>query len=109
MTDLMVKLLHAKIYEQFDFLHLHDDVMKDIKNGILYGCEDKDSMEEIFSKMIINSMTISAEISAQIILEMLLSGGVIKPIDERLAREKLFSVVKEQDSVSDNGENKTTK
>lgn len=101
MDNLMAAALHSVIYEQFESWNSQDDVRKEIENGILYGCEKKDSMEEIFVKMLFNAMKISAEISAKVILEMLLTEGVIKPADERQLRKDIISIVKEQVSVSD--------
>lgn len=110
MDDLMATALHSMIYKQFETWNSQEDDRKEIENGILYGCEKKDSMEEVFVKMLFNAMKISAEISAKVIFEILLTAGVIKPADERELRAGILSVVKEPISVSDiNGDEKTTK
>ena len=97
MDNLMEKALHSMIYKQFDSWYLQNDCRKEIEDAILYGCEKKDDTERIFVKMLFNAMKISAEISAKIVLEMLLTGGVVKPADERQLRKDILSVVKEND------------
>lgn len=110
MDDLMAAALHSMIYKQFESWDSQDDSRKEIEDGILHGCEKKDGMEEIFVRMLFNAMKISAEISAKVILEMLLTGGVIKPADEKLLRKDILSVVKEQVPESGiKGEGKKTK
>ena len=105
MDALMTAALHSMICKQFEFWASQDAVRKEIENGILYGCEKKDSMEDIFVKMLFNAMKISAEISAKVILEILLTAEVIEPADERRLRKDIISIVKEQVSASDiNGE-----
>ena len=107
MDNLMEKALHSMIYEQFESWNSQEDVMKEIEEGMLHGCERKDSMEVIFVKMLFNAMKISAEISAKIILEILLTAGVIKPADERQLRKDILSVVKENDpGYNANGDRK---
>ena len=82
--------------EYFRSWDSQDGSRKEIEDGILHGCEKKDSTEEIFVGMLFNAMKISAEISAKVILEILLTGGVIRPADEKLLRKDILSVVKEQ-------------
>lgn len=48
MDDLMATALHSMIYKQFETWNSQEDDRKEIENGILYGCEKKDSMEEVF-------------------------------------------------------------
>ena len=44
--------------------------------------------------MIINSMEIAAGVSAKIILEILLTAGVIEPVEEEKLRRNVLSVIK---------------
>lgn len=97
MDNLTATALHSMIYEQFESWDSQEDARKEIEDGILRGCERKDSTEEIFVKMLFNAMKISAEISAKIVLEILLTAGVVKPADERQLRKDILSVVKEND------------
>lgn len=109
MDDLMAEALHSMIHKQFESWD-SQDAKKEIENAILHGCGKQDSMEEVFVKMLFNAMKISAEISAKVILEMLLTGGVIKPADEKQLRKDILSVVKKQVPVSDfNREGEKTK
>lgn len=100
MDDLMAAALHSMIHKCFETWNDQDDAREEIENAILYGCEKKDSMEKIFVKMLFNAMEVSAEISAKVILEILLAAGVIEPADERQLRKDILSVVKEPVSVS---------
>ena len=97
MDDLTATALHSMIYKQFESWDSQDDDRKEIEDAILYGLEKKDSMERIFVKMLFNAMKISAEISAKIIFEILLTAGVVKPADERQLRKDILFVVKEND------------
>lgn len=100
MDNLMEKALHSMIYKQFESWNAQDDAMSEIENGILHGCDRADSMERLCVKTLFIAMKISAEISAKVILEMLLTGGVIKPADEHQLRKDILSVVKKQNLVS---------
>ena len=106
MDSLMERALHSMIYKQFESWDSQEDVRKEIENGILYGCEKKDSMERVFVKMLFNAMKISAEISVKVILELLLTAEVIKPADERQLRKDILSVVKEKNPESDINEDR---
>lgn len=109
MDKLMEKALHAVIHKQFETWNAQNAAVDEIERGLLFGCDKADCAERIYAKMIINSMRIAAEISAKIILEMLLTAEVIEPADEKLLRKDLFSVVKEPVPASGiNGEGKDT-
>ena len=97
MDDLMATALHSMIHKCFETWNGQDDARKEIENAILCGCERKDSTERIFVKMLFNAMEISAEISAKVILEILLTAGVIEPADERQLRKDILSIVKGND------------
>lgn len=109
MDKLMEKALHSMIHRQFETLNTQDATVGEIKRRLLQGCDETDSAEEIYAKMIINSMEIAAEISAKIILEILIAAGMFESADERQLRRALFSVVEETVPVPDvNGEGKET-
>lgn len=98
----MEKALHSMIYKQFERWDEQGDTKEEIiEKGIFHGLEEGDGMEERYAKMLVNAMKISAEISAKVILEILLSAGVVEPTDERQLRKNFISIVKEQDLVCD--------
>lgn len=94
MDNLTATALSSMIHEQFESWKAQDDVRKEIEDAILLGCEKKDSTEEIFVKMLFNSMEIAAGISAKVILEILITAGVIEPVEETKLRKDILSVIK---------------
>ncbi len=94
MDNLTATALNSMIHKQFESWKGQEDVMEELKSELLKGCTDKDSTEEIFAMMIINSMEIAAGISAKVILEILLTAGVVKPVEEEKLRRNFLSVVK---------------
>ena len=101
MDDLTATALHSIIHKQFEVWNEQDAVVDEIERNLFQGCEKEDRAEKVYARMIINSMEIAAEISAKVILEMLLTGGVIKPANERQLRKDILSVVKESVPASD--------
>lgn len=61
---------------------------------VMRGCEEKDSYHEIYAKMLLNSMEISAEISTRIIMEMMILLGMVDEKDEKEIMKKMIYVVK---------------
>lgn len=107
MDNLMEKALHSMIHKQFATWNAQNAAVNEIKRGLLQGCDKADSVEEVYARMIINSMEVAAEISAKIILEILLTAGVFEAADERQLKKLIFSVVKEQVPECDiNGDKK---
>lgn len=96
MDNLTATALSSMIHEQFEKWNAQKDVMNQLKEGLLEGCTDENTQEEIYAKMIINSMEIAAGISAKIILEILLTNGMFEAADEKTIRRNLFSVVEER-------------
>ena len=94
MDNLTATALSSMIHEQFELWKSQDDVRKEIENGILLGCEKKNSMEEIFVKMLFNSMEIAAGISAKVIFEILITAGVMEQVEEEKLRKDILSVIK---------------
>ena len=83
--------LNYLVREQFE---RNKDILLE---AVMRGCEEKDSYHEIYAKMLINSMEISAEISTKVILEMLLKLGIVDEKDEREIMRNVLRVVKAQD------------
>lgn len=94
MDDLMASALHSMIHKQFETWKAQEETAGMIKNGLLQDCEVEDSNDKIYVRMIFNAMEIAADLSAKIILEMLLTAEVIKPQDEEQLRKIMLSVVK---------------
>lgn len=94
MDNLTVTALSSMIHEQFERWNEQKDVMNHLKEGLLEGCTDENTQEEIYAKMIINSMEIAAGISAKIILEILFTAGVMEPVEEEKLRKNVLSVIK---------------
>lgn len=96
MNKLMEQAIHTMIHKQFELWNEQDAVMNEFMRGLFHGCTNEDSRDEVYARMIINSMEIAAEISAKIVVEMLFTSGVFESVDERQLRKSLLSIVKEQ-------------
>ena len=94
MDNLTATALSSMIHEQFEKWNEQKDVMNQLKEGLLEGCTDENTQEEIYAKMIINSMEIAAGISAKIILEIVFTAGVMEPVEEEKLRKNVLSVIK---------------
>ncbi|MBD5484054.1 MAG: hypothetical protein HDR18_00750 [Lachnospiraceae bacterium] len=101
MDNLMEKALHSMIHKQFVTWNAQNAAISEIERGLLCGCSEADSAEKIYARMVINSMEVAAEISAKIILEILLTAGVFEAADERQLKKLIFSIVQEQVPESD--------
>lgn len=93
MDKLMETALHSMIHKQFELWNERGVVNK-FEEELLKGCTDEDTSEKVYARMIINSMEIAAQISAKIILEMLIASEVFQPADEKQIRKGILSVVK---------------
>ncbi len=109
MDDLTATALHSMIHKQFESWRASNDYIGEFERGLFQGVTHEDSKDKVYTKMILNSMNIAADISAKIILEILITAGVIKPADERQLRRDILSVVKGQSSVSDMNEDREEK
>ena len=94
MDNLTATALSSMIHEQFVSLSEQKDVMNQLKERLLEGCTRQDTKEEIYSRMIVNSMEIAANISAKIIMEILFTAGVMEPAAEEQLRKNVLTVVK---------------
>lgn len=91
MKNATEQALSYMVAEQFE---RNADILQE---AVMRGCEDKDSYHNIYVKMLLNSMKISAEISVRIMVEILISLGMIGEKDEREIMKKMLSVVKWRD------------
>ena len=94
MDDLTATALNAMIHKQFETWKNNDAFMDEIVETMCRGCKEEDSRDEVFIRMIYNSMEVAACVSAQIIMEILVTAGVVKPADEEQLRRNVLSVVK---------------
>lgn len=61
---------------------------------IMEGCEDTDSYEKIYSKMVFNAVRISSRLSVGIVIDMMTEFGLMKPADESDCRKSMWKIVK---------------
>lgn len=61
---------------------------------ILSGCEEDDTYEKIYAKMILNAVKMSIRLSVGIILDVLVDYGIAEPVDEDEARRSIISLIK---------------
>ncbi len=94
MDNLTALALSSMIHEQFASWNEQEEVMNNLKEELFKGCTHEDKKEEVISKMIINSMEIAANISARIIFEILLTAGLMEPVEEEQLRKNVLSVIK---------------
>ncbi len=67
-----------------------------VNEALLSGLEESDSKDEIYVKMLRNSMVVSADVAVKLVLEILFSLNVLAEVDEKKMRKTLLSVVKEE-------------
>ena len=89
MTDILAKAINSIVEEQ---LSLNENM---IKQNLLAETEETDSYESVVTKLVRNSLHISVNISAQIIIDMLINSNIIAPAPDEDLRRILLSVVKD--------------
>lgn len=89
MTELCAKVIQKVVAEQIES---NSDI---IEKFIFKGTNEGMSSEEIYSHMILNSVSLAVNMSVQIVSEMLLNSGTIEIADEEHLRKLLLSVVKD--------------
>lgn len=89
MTELCAKVIQKVVAEQIES---NSNV---IEKFIFNGTNEDMSSEEIYSHMILNSVSLAVNMSVQIVTEMLLNSGTIEIADEEHLRKLLLSVVKD--------------
>lgn len=65
-----------------------------LKENILSGCDETDSYENIYSRMVLNSIATSVKLAADIAITFLIKAGVSEPKSEEELRRLLMLVVK---------------
>lgn len=66
----------------------------DLQEELFKDCKETDSAEVVYSKMILNGISIATKIAAGMALDMLLKAGVLESLSEDDLRRKILSVVK---------------
>lgn len=70
---------------------------KELKEAILQGCREMNSLEEICARMVLNGVVISAKIVADMAINMLIDYGLVLPASDDELRKSLFSVVEKKE------------
>ncbi len=89
MTDILARAINSIVEEQ---LSLNEDM---IKQNLLAEIAETDNYELIMTKLVRNSLHLSVNISAQIIIDMLINSNIIAPAPDEDLRRILLSVVKD--------------
>lgn len=85
MDDLIRKVIEQEVARQLN------EQKEELQKSLLQGCGEKDTSEEIYTRMIVNSVYISVTLAADIAIGILLRGGV-QPRSEEELRRSLFAV-----------------
>lgn len=66
----------------------------EITEAIIEGCEEADSAEAVYGKMVANAVAVSVKMSIGTILDILIDLGIVESHDEEQLRKNILSVVK---------------
>ena len=92
MEDSTSELIRSVIGQEIDrwFSEQGDWLME----NILSGCDETDSFQNIYSRMVVNSIITSVKMAADIAISFLIKAGISEPKNEEELRRLLMSVVK---------------
>lgn len=79
--------IDRQIYEQ----------REELQEAILRGCDDKDTLEETCTKMVMNGVCFSARLAAEMAIGILLESGLFTPRSDDELRKSIFSVCSGKD------------
>ena len=65
-----------------------------LRENLLSGCDETDSFEKIYSRMVLNSIITSVKMAVDIAISFLIKAGISEPKNEEELRRLLMSVVK---------------
>lgn len=91
MDDLMRTVIAQEIGKQ-----LYEQ-KEELQEALFLGCDKKDTLEEICSKMVINGIYFSTKLAAEIAIGILLESGELTPYSEDEFRRRIFSVCNRKD------------
>ena len=90
MNDLMRMAIENEVRRQMDMQK------EELHEALFRGCNNDDTFEKVFSKMVINAVYCSVTLAAEMAIGILLEGGAVPRSEEEL-RRRLFSVCGEKD------------
>ena len=93
MSDLMATAIETKINQLFELRKEH------IIKKIFDGCDNMDSYEQVYAKGIYNSMIISVDLSVELVIDTLMSLGIVGAADEKKIRKEIFSAVRTEEQI----------
>lgn len=91
MSELMATAIEAKVNQLFELKKEH------IIEKLFEGCDNTDSYEQVYSKGICNAMIISVDLSVELVIDTLMSLGIVAAADEKKIRKGILSVVQTQE------------
>ena len=95
MSDLMATAIEAKVNQLFELKKEY------IMEKLFDGCDNTDSYERVYAKGIYNAMIISVDLSVELVIDTLMSLGIIGAADEKKIRKEIISVVQTGERISD--------
>ena len=95
MSDLMAMAIEAKVNQLFESRKEH------ILEKLFDGCDNTDSYEQVYAKGIYNAMIISVDLSVELVIDTLMSLGIVGAADEKKIRKEIFSAVKTEERISE--------
>lgn len=87
MSDLMAMAIEAKVKQLFELRKEH------IVEKLFDGCDNMDSYEQVYAKGIYNAMIISVDLSVELVIDTLMSLGIVDAADEKKIRKEIISAV----------------
>lgn len=98
MNDLIRKVIEQEVARQLD------EQKEELQEALFQGCGERDTPEEIYTKMIINGIYFSVTLAADMAIGILLRGGA-EPRSEEELRRQIFSVCKDEEKqITDAGQ-----
>lgn len=93
MSNLMATVIETKVNQLFKLRKEH------IIEKLFEGCDNTDSYERVYSKGIYNAMIISVDLSVEVIVDALMSLGIVGAADERKLRKEILSAVQTEEQI----------
>lgn len=94
MSNLMATAIEAKVNQLFELRKEH------ILEKLFDGCDNTDSYEQVYAKGIYNAMIISVDLSVELVIDTLMSLGIVGAADEKKIRKEILSAVQTEQRIS---------
>ena len=91
MDDLIRTVIAREVGKQLD------RQKEELHEALFQGCDYNDTFEQIFSRMVINSVYCSVSLAAEVAIGILLESGEFTPHSEQELRRRIFSVYGQKD------------